>query len=147
MLHMPQSELDDLFRSSPAGDIPQGEGQGTIVVDPDTRFAQVAAKVVHLIAWQGKIFDPVKGELLNEVSPLHLDRIRAKVYMAESWFDGKECIVLDYSKTSLVAHWIRDEMREVSPGVYLGIVFWDEKLLFNFALDFNKPLDSGGSKG
>ncbi|MDQ1428503.1 MAG: hypothetical protein QOK39_1979, partial [Acidimicrobiaceae bacterium] len=38
MLHMPQSELDDLFRSSPAGDIPQGEGQGTIVVDPDTKF-------------------------------------------------------------------------------------------------------------
>ena len=26
--------------------------------------------------------------------------------------DGKECIVLDYSETSLLAHWIRDEIRD-----------------------------------
>ena len=28
--------------------------------------------------------------------------------------DQKECIVLDYSETSLLAHWVRDEIREVS---------------------------------
>jgi hypothetical protein len=27
--------------------------------------------------------------------------------------DGKECIVLDHSDTSLLAHWIRDEIRAV----------------------------------
>jgi hypothetical protein len=139
MLEMSQAQLDDLFRASPAGAIPRGEGRGTVIVDPATEFAEIAAKVVHLIAWQGKVFDPDKGELLNEISPLHLDRIRAKVYQADSWFDAKECIVLDYSKTSVVAHWIRDEMREVASGVYLGIVFWDEKRILNFALEFNQP--------
>jgi hypothetical protein len=136
MLHMKREELDDLFRSSPSGPIPKGQARGTVISHPGTEFAEIAAKLVHLIAWQGKVFDPEKGELLNEISPLHLDRIRAKVYNGESWFDGKDCIVLDYSKTSLVAHWIRDEMREVSPGVYLGIVYWQKTRILNFSLEF-----------
>jgi hypothetical protein len=136
MLDLTRDELDDLFRSSPPGPIPTGEAQGTVISHPGTEFAEIAAKLVHLIAWQGKIFDPEKGELLNEISPLHLDRIRAKVYNDTSWFDSKDCIVLDYSKTSLVAHWIRDEMRLVSPGVYLGIVYWEKTRILNFALEF-----------
>ena len=139
MLHMTRDELDDLFRSSPAGPIPKGEARGTVISHPGTEFAEIAAKLVHLIAWQGKVFDPERGELLNEISPLHLDRIRAKVYNDASWFDTKDCIVLDYSKTSLVAHWIRDEMREVSSGVYLGIVYWDKTRILNFALEFPRP--------
>jgi hypothetical protein len=136
MLDLTRDELDDLFRSSPPGPIPTGEARGTVISHPGTEFAEIAAKLVHLIAWQGKVFDPAKGELLNEISPLHLDRIRAKVYNDTSWFDGQDCIVLDYSKTSLVAHWIRDEMRLVSPGVYLGIVYWDKTRILNFALEF-----------
>jgi hypothetical protein len=136
MLDMTRQEIDDLFRSSPPGPIPKGEARGTVISHPGTEFAEIAAKVVHLIAWQGKVFDPEKGELLNEISPLHLDRIRAKVYNDKSWFDGNECIVLDYSKTSVVAHWIRDEIRLVSPGVYLGIVYWDKTRILNFSLEF-----------
>jgi hypothetical protein len=139
MVHMTRDELDDLFRSSPPGPIPKGEARGTASSHPGTEFAEIAAKLVHLIAWQGKVFDPEKGDLLNEISPLHLERIRAKVYNDASWFDTKDCIVLDYSKTSLVAHWIRDEMREVSPGVYLGIVYWDKTRILNFALEFPQP--------
>jgi hypothetical protein len=29
-------------------------------------------------------------------------------------------IVLDFSETSLVAQWIRDEIRQIGPGMYLG---------------------------
>ena len=137
MLDMSQEELDDLFRASPAGDIPAGEGRGTVIVAPGTEFAEIAAKVVHFIAWQGKIFDPASGTLLNEVSPLHLDRIRAKVYKDASWLDKEECIVLDYSKTSTVARWVRDEIREIEPGVYLGVVFVRRRRLpLRFALTF-----------
>jgi hypothetical protein len=50
--------------------------------------------------------------------------------------DGKECIVLDYSETSLVARWIRDEIRQIGPKMYLGKVYWDKKRLIDFALDF-----------
>jgi hypothetical protein len=60
------------------------------------------------------------------------------VYVAPSLLDGKNCIVLDYSKTSLIAHWIRDEIREVGTNLYLGIVYWDNDKLINFALDFTR---------
>lgn len=136
MLGMAQAELDALFRKSPPGDIPRGRGRGTVIAHPGTGFTVVAARIAHRLAWQGKVFDPDKGELRNQITPLGLKAVRAKVYKAPSWFDGNECVVLDYSKTSLVAHWIRDEMRLVAPGVYLGNVFWEKDRVLNFALEF-----------
>jgi hypothetical protein len=136
LMKMSQQQLDDLFRNSPAGDIPNGEAQGTAIIAPDTELEGIAAKLIHLFAWQGKVFDAAAGELRNKILPIGLKAIIAKVYKGTSWFDGKECIVLDYSQTSLVAHWIRDEIREIGPGVYLGIVYWGQKKLIDFALKF-----------
>ena len=48
----------------------------------------------------------------------------------------KECIVLDYSETSLVAGWIRDEIRMIEPKFYLGEVFGEKTRLFHFTLQF-----------
>jgi hypothetical protein len=50
--------------------------------------------------------------------------------------DKKECIVLDYSETSLLAHWVRDEIREVGPCTYLGKVYLGKKRLIDFVLEF-----------
>ena len=44
--------------------------------------------------------------------------------------------VLDYSETSIVASRIRDEIRMIEPGIYLGKVYWDKKRLIDFALEF-----------
>ena len=136
LLRMRQEELDDLFRASDAGPIPGGEAEGTVLVTPGTELAEPVARLLHLLAWKGKVFDPEKGELLNEVGPFGMKAVRAKVYKQASWFDDKESIVLDYSKTSIVAHWIRDEIRLVSPGTYLGIVYWERTRVLNFALEF-----------
>lgn len=133
---MNQAELDALFRNSPAGPIPDGEADGIAIVAPDFEVSELAAKVINLLAWKGKVFDAASGKLRNRVSPFGIDAVIAEVYRGESWFDGKECIVLDYSRTSIVAHWVRDEIREVSPGLYLGIVFWEHDKLINFTLDF-----------
>ena len=139
LLDMSKEELDELFRRAEPGPIPVGEGQGTVIFEPDTAIAETAAKLAHLIAWKGKVFDPVKGELRNEVGPFGDLAIRAKVYLDTSWFDGKPAIILDYSKTSLVAQWIRDEIREIAPGLYLGIVYWDDNKILNFSLHFETP--------
>jgi hypothetical protein len=134
LVEMSQPELDDLFRRSPAGPIPSGPVEGTVLFDPGTPLAHIAAKLAHLLFWQGKVFDPVAGELRNEILPVGVRAIAAKVYRAPSWLDGKECIVLDYSETSVVAHWIRDEIRLVAPGLYLGLVFWEKERILGFAL-------------
>ena len=136
LLKMSQPELDSLFRASPAGDIPAGEANGTAIIDPGTRLSEVAAKFIHIFAWHGKVFDPKSSTLKNLILPIPTQAVAAQVYKAPSWLDGKECIVLDYSKTSLVAHHIRDEIRLIAPNTYLGIVFWDKNRLIDFALQF-----------
>src|SRR5262245_21601541 len=136
LLRLRQEELDDLFRASDAGPIPSGEADGTVLVTPGTDLAEPVARLLRLLAWKGKVFDPERGELLNQVGPFGMNAVRAKVYKEASWFDDKESIVLDYSKTSLVAQWIRDEIRLVSPGTYLGIVYWERTRVLNFALEF-----------
>ena len=135
-LKMSAEQLDDIFRASPAGNIPDGEGEGTAIIAPGTEISDDIAKFVHLFTWKGKVFDAAKGELRNKILPLGHKAIVAKVYKDKSWLDDKECIVLDYSKTSLIAHWIRDEIREVTPGIYLGVVYWGKKKLIHFALKF-----------
>ena len=136
LLSMSQTQLDDLFRASPPGEIPDGEAKGTAIVAPGTSYSEEIAEFINHFAWQGKTFDAAKGVLRNRILPLGLSAIIAKVYKAPSWLDGKECIVLDYSDTSLLARWIRDEIRQIGPGTYLGKVYWDKKRLIDFVLNF-----------
>jgi hypothetical protein len=136
LLEMSQQQLDDIFGSSPAGDIPSGEAHGTAIIASGTVFSPAIAEVISLFGWKGKTFDAVHGTLRNRLLAFGVDAIVAEVYKGDSWFDGKECIVLDYSRTSTVASHIRDEIRQIGPGMYLGIVFWDKKRTIHFALQF-----------
>jgi hypothetical protein len=136
LLTMSQQELDTLFRASPPGPIPNGEANGTAIIAPGTPYTPEIASFINTFAWQGKVFDAEAGQLKNRILPFGLNAIIAKVYVAASWLDGKECIVLDYSETSLVAHWIRDEIRLISPDLYLGVVYWDRARLIDFCLQF-----------
>jgi hypothetical protein len=138
LLKMSQEKLDELFTESPVGEIPDGEAKGTAIIAPGTSFSDEIAEFISHFAWQGKTFDKQKGVLRNRILPFGLNAIIAKVYKAPSWLDGKECIVLDYSDTSLLAHWIRDEIREIAPNLYLGKVYWGKHRLIDFAIDFNK---------
>lgn len=132
-----QQDLDALFSAHEAGPIPNGQAKGTAIIAPGTLYSPEIAEVVNHFAWQGKVFDAEHGFLRNLILPFGLKAIVAKVYKGPSWLDGNECIVLDYSETSIVASHIRDEIRMIEPGVYLGKVYWDKKRLIDFALDFN----------
>ncbi|MGC2110747.1 MAG: hypothetical protein WA655_14600 [Candidatus Korobacteraceae bacterium] len=136
LLSMSQQQLNDLFTSSPAGDIPSGEANGTAIIAPGTVFSKEIAEVISLFGWKGKTFDAATGTLKNRITAFGIDAIVARVYKTPSWFDQKECIVLDYSETSIVAEHIRDEIRQIGPGMYLGIVYWDKKKTIDFALQF-----------
>lgn len=145
-LKLSADQLDEIFRQSTAGRVPSGEGEGTAIVAPGSAVSDTIARFVHLFSWKGKVFtpdpiDPQRATLKNRLLLLGTKAIIAQVYKSESWLDGKECIVLDYSQTSIVAQWIRDEIREVSPGVYLGVVYWGKEKenshkLIHFALKF-----------
>lgn len=140
LLRMPTPQLDALFQNAPAGEIPIGHGKGTIVMFPGSPLAKAISRILGRLFWQGKYFRPSTSDLQNLILPTGLHAIRAEVYTGNSWLDDRPCIVLDYSKSSKVAGWIRDEIREVAPGLYLGIVwgvgriFGGHKLILRFAL-------------
>jgi hypothetical protein len=134
LAEMSPDELDTLFRSSPAGEIPVGRTKGAVLVAPGTDIAWPAKRLIHFLAWRGKVFNPQQGDLLNLILPFGVKAVRAKVYKDASWLDQDETIVLDYSKTSRIAHKVRDEIREVSPGLYLGLVYWGRDRVLHFTL-------------
>lgn len=136
LLSMSAQDLDNLFASNPTGDIPNGEAQGTAIIAPGTTFSSEIASIINIFVWEGKTFDAAHGTLRNRILAFGLNAIVAEVYKAASWFDNKECIVLDYSKTSLIAEHVRDEIRQIGPGFYLGLVYWKNTKTIHFALQF-----------
>lgn len=145
-LKLQAEQLDEIFRRGRVGSLPEGEGEGTAIVAPGTPISDDIARFIHIFQWKGKVFEhdmnnPAHGWLKNRILLLGSKAVVADVSKGASWFDGKECIVLDYSHTSIVAQWIRDEIREVSPGVFLGLVYWGKEKekahrLIHFALKF-----------
>ena len=138
LLKKPPAELDALFAASPPGPIPTGEATGTAIACPGTIWARPLAWLARWFLWQGKVFDPAHARLRNRVSVFGVVAIKAEVYAAPSWFDGRDCIVIDYSKTSHVAGFVRDEIRLAAPALYLGQVYVGKKRkpVLKFSLSF-----------
>lgn len=137
-LSQSRDQLDEIYRNSEPGNLPTGDMRGTAIL-AGSLFSKAVAAFAGLFAWQGKAFDIFaddgkSGVLVNKITAFSLTFIVAKVYRDASWMDGKETIVIDYSKTSFFAKVIRDEIREVEPGVYLGKVWWGKKRILDFAL-------------
>ncbi len=136
LMAMTQAQLDELFERSEAGDILDGQAAGTAIIAPSTKYTENIAAVINRFGWQGKVFDAKKGLLKNRILAFGIEAIVARVYKGPSWLDGKECIVLDYSETSMLAHYVRDEIRLIGPGFYLGKVYWGKDRLIDFCLQF-----------
>lgn len=123
LLGRTNSELDALFRAASPGAVPAGVLDGVAIVVPGSPFATTVATAVRALAWRGKVIDPDGRALSNRISPFDVRAIRAVVRPAASLVDGRPCIVLDYSATSLLARGVRDEIRLVAPHLYLGVIW------------------------
>ncbi len=146
LLHMTAAQLDERFRQGVAEPIPDGESYGTMIVrlGTGTRYARFMAVILRVGLWQGKIFYPEQGILYNKVSPLRIKAEKARVYQEASWLDGRESIIVDYATTaSFASRWIRDEIRMVAPGLYLGIAYRRKtrQPLVYFLLEFPRTRD------
>lgn len=140
---MSRRQLDDLFRSSPAGVVPRGRSRGTALILPGTPFDPILRGLVRLLVWKGKSFrtDPDgSASLKNLISPFSVELFRAEVYPEESWFSKGSAVILDYSDSSVLVRMIRDEIRQVGEGLYLGQVFLWKKRVILFMLEFPLPV-------
>ena len=134
LLKKSQLELDALFSGGAPKPVPDGPAKGTAIIAPGTTISPQIAHFISVFGWEGKVFDAKRGLLTNRLPLLGLNAIVAEISTGPSWFDGKPCLVLDYSKTSIVAHWVRDEIRRIGPKLYLGKVYWKKKRLIDFSL-------------
>ena len=136
LLRLSKDELDDLFARSSAGNLPDGEGTGTALLCPGSIWGRILAWLTRWFVWQGDVFHADKGFLYNRISPFGIRALRAKVFRDRSQIDQKECIAMDYSASLPMPRGIRDEMREVAPGLYLGTIAVGGKRTARFALSF-----------
>jgi hypothetical protein len=130
-LNLSRTELDEIFSAATAGAVPRGEFEGVLIVWVPV-LSWIIAAAIRALVWRGKVFD--RDTVVNLVTPFQLATVRGQVYVCESWLDAKPSIVIDYSKTSVIAKHVRDEIREVRPGVFLGKVWLGRLRVCDFAL-------------
>jgi len=133
---MTRDQVDELFRHGEVGAIPEGRADGTAIIWPGNPVEPMVEALVQAVAWQGKVLSSNTRGLRNRILPFGVQAIAAEVYRGRSWFDGEDCIVLDYSKRSLLARYVRDEIRRVAPGLYLGLVYLGKMRTIYFTLQF-----------
>ena len=130
-------QLDQLYRQSPVGPVPPGKVVGRALY-PDARFPRARSNAAKL-AWQGKVFDPATSTAVNRF--FGIKAIKGNVSQGASWLDGGPSMILDYEGTSRIYHNYRDEIRQVAPGLYLGLMYDRTKappsLKMYFAFDAN----------
>lgn len=119
LLRMKECELVQVYKSGVAGTPPCGFAPGTMIFQPGSPITVPFARMMSATAWQGKMF-PGDGTMVNRM--FGLPAIKAAVGPGDSFIDGRPSVIFDYQNTSFVWRNYRDEVREVSPGVYLGIM-------------------------
>lgn len=133
LARMSVAELDRLYRDAEApADLHALDGSPAgrmlAAVGP-LDLGPVRARVAKLarakwFPWAGKTFrafDAETGEGINRVRLLG-DKYRFGLSFGDSAIDGERCVVLDYDRPDnpWPIRQIRDELREVAPGLFLG---------------------------
>ena len=120
LIRMSGPELDSLYRQGASVALPAGRVRGTALLAPGTRRNGAMASGTRLV-WQGKNIDPANAIATNRFFGLPV--VRAQIYEGASWLDGAPALILDYSRTSRIYARNRDEIRQIAPGLFLGLMY------------------------
>jgi hypothetical protein len=122
---MKSEELTQLYSTAKVEEIPYGDSKGTAMLFPNLWFSGFRSWCMGIV-WRGKVIDkmdsPAKGKVINKLTLWNA--IKADAYLGDSLLDEKPSIIIDYAKKSFFFKNVQDEIREVSPGIYLGKMYW-----------------------
>jgi hypothetical protein len=129
-------ELEALYRQAKPGVLPTGYARGRAVYSGDTKFIGPRSTMTRCL-WHGKHVSATDCTLINQW--LGIKAVKARVSHGTSWLDGQPSIIMDYRDTSWIWRDVRDEVREVAPGLYVGLMFrcrcQEPKLSMYFVLE------------
>lgn len=157
-----QEALNKLYAQLSSGSLPDGEYEGTVIFDDSESnelerilailspygISENLIKEIGTWLWRGKIFNRKEARLSNRVGLVR--RFPAHVFCGQSLLDSRrESIVLDYNYADdlpgylPVLDWpvtrqglgIRDELRMIRPGLYLGRAYIKSTFALNFVLE------------
>jgi hypothetical protein len=134
LVHMSREELEALYCQSEPAPVLDGYYCGRAIRGAGGRCAVAMSKATGVL-WKGKLFCAADCSIVNRWC-LGLKAIEAQVYRGDSWLDGKPSLIMDYRQTSKVWGDVRDELRQVGPCLYLGIMYHDKKCDPKFAMFF-----------
>lgn len=110
-------EWESLFREGIPESTPAGSTRGSVLYADDALFPRWKARLQGTM-WKGKVFHG-DGTFTNRwVGGVRAGTVATAV--EPSWLDGQPSLVARYSPSALVFRNVRDELRQVSPGVWLG---------------------------
>lgn len=110
-------EWEALFREGVPDSSPVGPTRGTVLYADDALFPRVKARLQGSV-WKGKVFHG-DGTFTNRwVGGIRAGNASTEV--EPSWLDGQPSLTVNYPPTALVFRNVRDELRQVAPGVWLG---------------------------
>jgi hypothetical protein len=113
------SQLEELYAQAPAAPIPVGFVRGRVLVLSGYRFPRANKKITSLI-WKGKCFEE-DGTFINQWAGFRA--VRSEATVGPSYYDGKPSLVLEYPAWVPYFGKMRDEVREIAPGLYLCMAF------------------------
>jgi hypothetical protein len=120
LARMSPGQLDWLYANGVATGVRGGKVRGRALFAPGTSTAVARSRAARLL-WQGKVFHPEEATAVNRFFGMRV--IKGNLYLGESWRDGRPALILDYKDTSLVYAKYRDEIRQIAPGLYLGLMY------------------------
>jgi hypothetical protein len=113
---MSEQDLERLYAQADAAPPLVGYVRGQVLVLEGYRFPRAGAKLAGAV-WKGKHFDE-EGHFINQW--VGFRALQSRAGYGPSWYDGRPCLVLEYSEgTPLFAN-MRDEVRQVGPCLFLA---------------------------
>jgi hypothetical protein len=120
LVRLSPAELDFLYGQAAAAPMLDGRVHGRAIVFPGTRLAGPASGCARIV-WQGKVFRAADATATNRFCGI--PAIQGRLSYGASWRDGRPALILDYQSTSRVYAQYRDEIRQVAPGLFLGLMY------------------------
>lgn len=112
------AQQDRIYVRATAGAVPRGPKNGWVIRPP--LLPEIASGI-----WMGKTFHtgPNGGFLMNQITGARIPAFGANVYRGPSRYDRKPAWVFNYMPSVIMP--VYDEVREVSPGVWMGFSWWE----------------------
>jgi hypothetical protein len=109
-------DWEALFRDGSVGCGPLGPTRGTVLY-ADGRHPRMKVRRQGLL-WKGKTFHG-DGTITNRWLG-GVQMVSAAAGVGPSWLDGRPCLVIQYAPDAAVFGNVRDELRLIGPGEWLG---------------------------